>query len=105
MQHRLPVAFLAAMAFLASTLAYSATVVLPDFTVLVEQQSPSVVKISTVASRMTNSQGQTQEDIPELFRYFFGDARIAIGRAAHIQFLEDHTLIHLLTVHFAHLLD
>ena len=29
----------------------------------------------------------------------------AIGRAAHIQFLEDHTLIHLLTVHFAHLLD
>ncbi|WP_287418467.1 Do family serine endopeptidase [Reinekea sp.] len=73
MQHRLPVAFLAAMAFLVSTLAYSATVVLPDFTVLVEQQSPSVVKISTVASRMTNSQGQTQEDIPELFRYFFGD--------------------------------
>ena len=73
MQHRLPVAFLAALAFLVSTLAYSATVVLPDFTVLVEQQSPSVVKISTVASRMTNSQGQTQEDIPELFRYFFGD--------------------------------
>jgi serine protease Do len=73
MQHRLPVAFLAAMAFLVSTLAYSATVVLPDFTVLVEQQSPSVVKISTVASRMTNSQGQTQEEVPELFRYFFGD--------------------------------
>jgi pimeloyl-ACP methyl ester carboxylesterase len=29
----------------------------------------------------------------------------AIGRAAHIQFLEDHTLIHMLISHFAHLMD
>ena len=73
MQQRLPAVYLAVLAFLVSTLAYSATVVLPDFTVLVEQQSPSVVKISTVASRKTISQSQTEEDIPELFRYFFGD--------------------------------
>lgn len=29
----------------------------------------------------------------------------AIGRAAHIQFLEDHTLINLLITHFSHLMD
>jgi serine protease Do len=44
---------------------------LPDFTQLVENQSPSVVKISTSSTRNASSQGR--ENVPELFRYFFGD--------------------------------
>ncbi|PTY38921.1 hypothetical protein BGP77_09190 [Saccharospirillum sp. MSK14-1] len=46
---------------------------LPDFTELVERNSPSVVKITTTTEvTQTRSSGQQQE-VPEIFRYFFGD--------------------------------
>jgi len=46
---------------------------LPDFTELVERNSPSVVKITTTTEvAQTRSSGQQQE-VPEIFRYFFGD--------------------------------
>lgn len=46
---------------------------LPDFTELVERNSPSVVKITTTTEvTRTRSSGQQQE-VPEIFRYFFGD--------------------------------
>ncbi|MCL7928802.1 DegQ family serine endoprotease [Halomonas llamarensis] len=50
---------------------------LPDFTTLVEDAAPGVVNIST--SRTVSSRGDPsfhgfgQEDIPEIFRHFFGD--------------------------------
>jgi serine protease Do len=50
---------------------------LPDFTELVEEHSASVVKITTStapAERSTQQgQGQGQQQVPEFFRYFFGD--------------------------------
>lgn len=45
---------------------------LPDFTQLVDDNAPSVVKISTVAQPSTSSSAR-QQQVPELFRYFFGD--------------------------------
>lgn len=42
---------------------------LPDFTGLVKDQSPSVVKITTTT---TVANGR-QQQVPEIFRYFFGD--------------------------------
>lgn len=56
----------------ASVLSHAAQVNLPDFTELVDENAPSVVKISTVAKNTGNSSGRT-EQMPELFRYFFGD--------------------------------
>jgi len=44
---------------------------LPDFTELVEQNAPSVVKISTISK--VRSTANRAEEIPEMFRYFFGD--------------------------------
>lgn len=48
---------------------------LPDFTALVEEAAPGVVNIST--TRMVESrnpfQGFGSEEIPEIFRHFFGD--------------------------------
>jgi serine protease Do len=49
---------------------------LPDFTQLVEEHSPSVVKITTStapAERTSRSNPQQQQEVPEFFRYFFGD--------------------------------
>ncbi len=43
---------------------------LPDFTELVEEHSPSVVKITTTTTVASNRQ---QQQVPEIFRYFFGD--------------------------------
>jgi len=72
MKKHLSAVFIGVLTIVASSLAYSGSVVgLPDFTALVEQNAPSVVKISTV-SKPTPGNKQT-EDIPELFRYFFGD--------------------------------
>ncbi len=48
---------------------------LPDFTDLVEEAAPAVVNISTVKSRSDNHPpiaGMDQEDLPEIFRHFFG---------------------------------
>lgn len=45
---------------------------LPDFTELVEEQSPSVVIISTTQKVQAFSH-QFQGQLPEYFRYFFGD--------------------------------
>lgn len=61
--------------FMVSAMAQAAKVNLPDFTELVEENAPSVVKISTVAEPLnTGSAGNRQgEDVPEIFRYFFGD--------------------------------
>ncbi len=47
---------------------------LPDFTDLVEQASPAVVKINTIEKRRQRNQLQmprNQQDIPELFRHLF----------------------------------
>ncbi len=48
---------------------------LPDFTVLVEQAAPGVVNIST--TRTVPGRAQTFEDfgqdVPDIFRHFFGD--------------------------------
>ena len=57
-----------------------AETVLPDFTVLVEQHSPTVVKIKTETREQSAYHGYGQgvpQDIlpPELFRRFFGDPR------------------------------
>ncbi|MEX0624260.1 DegQ family serine endoprotease [Saccharospirillum sp.] len=48
---------------------------LPDFTGLVEDHSPSVVKITTSTAPVERSaqQGNGQQQVPEFFRYFFGD--------------------------------
>ena len=49
---------------------------LPDFTELVEQVGPSVVNIRTmekVSSRWGGNSPETDEDIQELLRKFFGD--------------------------------
>lgn len=48
---------------------------LPDFTELVEEHSPSVVKIttSTAPAERSAQPGQGQQQVPEFFRYFFGD--------------------------------
>lgn len=47
---------------------------LPDFTGLVERNSPSVVKITTTTEVTQNrSSGPSQQEVPEIFRYFFGD--------------------------------
>ena len=48
---------------------------LPDFTELVERASPSVVNISatrTAEAAAANGAGPMEEDMPELFRRFFG---------------------------------
>lgn len=51
--------------------------VLPDFTVIVEDQSAAVVKITTVTHAKNNANnprqqyGVPQEEIPEIFRHFF----------------------------------
>lgn len=60
------------IAFALSSIASAASVNLPDFTELVEHNAPSVVKVSTVAKTTRNANGRSEE-IPELFRYFFGD--------------------------------
>ncbi|WP_290798220.1 DegQ family serine endoprotease [Halomonas sp.] len=49
---------------------------LPDFTVLVEEAAPGVVNISTtrtVQSREAPFQGFGGQELPEIFRHFFGD--------------------------------
>lgn len=48
---------------------------LPDFTELVEDHSPSVVKITTSTAPVERSaqEGNGQRQVPEFFRYFFGD--------------------------------
>ena len=49
---------------------------LPDFTVLVEEAAPGVVNISTsrtVQSRDNPFQGFGGQELPEIFRHFFGD--------------------------------
>lgn len=54
------------------SVAQAAEVKLPDFTVLVKELAPSVVKISTV-SRADDPRAGGPQEVPELFRYFFGD--------------------------------
>lgn len=56
----------------ASAMAQAAQVNLPDFTELVEEQAPSVVKISTLTEPVETS-ASNSEEVPEIFRYFFGD--------------------------------
>lgn len=63
---------LVVVAFALASVAKAATVELPDFTELVEHNAASVVKVSTVAQTSRNANGRSEE-IPELFRYFFGD--------------------------------
>lgn len=50
---------------------------LPDFTELVKQAAPGVVNISTTQEVQRRSMGpwggQGQQDVPEIFRHFFGD--------------------------------
>lgn len=48
---------------------------LPDFTELVEEAAPAVVNISTLKTRPGNHPpiaGLNEEDLPEIFRHFFG---------------------------------
>lgn len=46
---------------------------LPDFTELVKQAAPGVVNISTTSTVSAASGPYGQQDIPEIFRRFFGD--------------------------------
>lgn len=59
---------------LVSTLARAAS--LPDFTELVEEAAPAVVNISTIKApdqkRAHPLSGIREEDLPEIFRHFFG---------------------------------
>lgn len=57
---------------LASSISLAAQVNLPDFTELVEENAPSVVKISTETTVTSNGPNQNGQ-VPDLFRYFFGD--------------------------------
>ncbi|WP_196158357.1 DegQ family serine endoprotease [Reinekea sp. G2M2-21] len=70
-QQWLSAVYLAAV-MLVSTFSQAVQVNLPDFTELVEVNAPSVVKISTFTKTAQTKGGQSQE-VPELFRYFFGD--------------------------------
>ncbi|MGH1371813.1 MAG: Do family serine endopeptidase [Cellvibrionaceae bacterium] len=57
-----------------SSMSVAARSGLPDFTELVENTSPAVVKINTVEKRRQRNQIQmprSQQDIPELFRHLF----------------------------------
>lgn len=57
------------------TLAYSSgsvAVELPDFTDLIEQTSPAVVKINVSSSRSNSSAYGPNSQIPEIYRDFFG---------------------------------
>lgn len=52
-----------------------ANAALPDFTELVEDAAPAVVNISTIKSRVGEHPpvaGLKEEDLPEIFRHFFG---------------------------------
>ena len=47
---------------------------LPDFTELVEEAAPGVVNISTSRTvQRTSTPGFGGQEIPEIFRHFFGD--------------------------------
>ena len=46
---------------------------LPDFTGLVKQAAPGVVNIATTSSVSASSGPYGQQDVPEIFRRFFGD--------------------------------
>ncbi|NRB57851.1 MAG: trypsin-like peptidase domain-containing protein, partial [Salinicola sp.] len=46
---------------------------LPDFTELVKQAAPGVVNISTTSSVSAPAGPYGQQDVPEIFRRFFGD--------------------------------
>ena len=48
---------------------------LPDFTGLVKQAAPGVVNIATTSSVSASSGPYGQQDVPEIFRRFFGDHR------------------------------
>ncbi|MBB3330089.1 serine protease Do [Halomonas campaniensis] len=66
------------MLLAASLLAWQSAMAreLPDFTALVEEAAPGVVNISTtrvVQSRDNPFQGFGGQEIPEIFRHFFGD--------------------------------
>lgn len=53
-------------------LATTATAQLPDFTDLVEETSPAVVNISTTQKPNGRFHGQDLQEIPDIFRHFFG---------------------------------
>ena len=59
---------------LAASQAFAAE--LPDFTLLVEKNAPAIVNVRATTTARTNPQaqlpGQDQEEIPEIFRRFFG---------------------------------
>ncbi|WP_242495360.1 trypsin-like peptidase domain-containing protein [Salinicola tamaricis] len=46
---------------------------LPDFTALVKQAAPGVVNISTTSTVSASDDPFGQQDVPEIFRRFFGD--------------------------------
>jgi len=46
---------------------------LPDFTQLVKQAAPAVVNIATTSSVSASSGPYSQQEVPEIFRRFFGD--------------------------------
>lgn len=70
MKHYLAVVWTMSLTLIMSTAVSAATNSLPDFTELVEENSDTVVKIVTVAEV---ENGADSEQLPELFRYFFGD--------------------------------
>lgn len=73
MVRNISVVWVMAFTLLLNSFAFSSSVTLPDFAQLVEQNAGSVVKISTTAKQQTIVDDQNSEDIPELFRRFFGD--------------------------------
>lgn len=72
MRKYLAIVWTMSITFVASSVASAATIALPDFTDLVEENSGSVVKIVTESEVEPVSQAEA-EQLPELFRYFFGD--------------------------------
>src|SRR5262245_5663519 len=50
-----------------------AQVVLPDFTVLVEQNAPAIVFVSTVYAPNNDVNPGDRADLENLLRYFYGD--------------------------------
>ncbi|TCS39805.1 DegQ family serine endoprotease [Reinekea marinisedimentorum] len=72
MRKYLAIIWTMSMTLVVSSVATAANLALPDFTELVEENSGSVVKIVTESQVEPVNQADV-EQLPELFRYFFGD--------------------------------
>src|SRR5690554_4283018 len=68
--------FMLSILFVVAQSSSAQTITLPDFVTLAEDYSPSVVRIEAEGEpnlRQQQQMEQWQQQMPEMFRYFFGD--------------------------------